>query len=143
MFENDRIEVESRYAFLRCLENSENTGFRITNLSSLKKNNGSNTIRTVTDSNKFEESKIFQGETNKKRDYPRTIQEYSFFDWSKVKLFDNKHKEDELRASTAMHLQLQQMKGGEDEEDESEIPRDLFKSESNHDINQVITIRLQ
>ena len=142
MFENDRIEIESRYAFLRCLENSENSNLNITNLPRLKNKNSINTARTLTDSNKLEESKIFKEETNKKKNYPRTIQEYSYFDWSKVKLFENKHKEDEFRASTAMHLQLQQMNKAA-EEDELEMPQDLYKSESNNDINQVITITFQ
>ena len=146
MFENDRIEIESRYAFLRGLENSKNKNISIINLPKVIRSNGSITTRTLTDSNQLEEeSKVMKEENfGRKKHYPRSIQEYSYFDWSKVKLFENKYKEDEIRASTAMQLQLQQLrKTDEEEKDEFEIPQDVFKSESNHQMNQIITVRFQ
>ena len=147
MFEKERIEIESRYAFLRCLERPLNTNnftfVQLPRLSKKKiiKSNTTSTLSTFNENQLLDESILKDDSPRRSRTYaPRTVQEYSYFDWSKVKLFKDKFKEDEIRATTNMQF----LKKPIDEDlNENIFQQDQFKITESNEANQVITIRFQ
>lgn len=71
----------------------------------------------------------------KSKEYQRTTQEWSYFDWSKVKLYQNKYKDEEK--STVYNIQSIDENGIENNEN-------LIKfNNANNELPQVITIRFQ
>jgi hypothetical protein len=147
MYEKDRIEIESRYAFLRCLESQNETeNNKIIGLPTdkrrrkMNKSNISTTLESYSE-NLIEESKLEQQDARRNKVYPRTIQEFSYFDWSKVKLYENKFKDDENRPST--NLQMLN-KAIDNDDDESFIQQqEKMKLNKINELSQVITIRFQ